>query len=153
LISFFRYESTIVAQFFGHTHFDEFELFYDNSDAARVTSIAYIGPSVTPYYDLNPGYRIYYVDADHPQTTRVSSAAMNYKREILTVGFDFAQAVLDHENWIMSLKDANMFGYPIWYKLYTAKSAYNMNSLMPQEWDTLLEKLTSDSEVFDLYYK
>jgi sphingomyelin phosphodiesterase len=48
-------------------------LFYDNSDAARVTSIAFIGPSVTPYYDLNPGYRIYYVDADHPQTTRVSS--------------------------------------------------------------------------------
>jgi sphingomyelin phosphodiesterase len=60
---------------------------------------------------------------------------------------------LDHENWIMSLKDANMFGYPIWFKLYSAKAAYNMNSLMPQEWDTLLEKLTSDNEVFDLYYK
>jgi sphingomyelin phosphodiesterase len=53
----------------------------------------------------------------------------------------------------MSLKDANMFGYPIWFKLYSAKAAYNMNSLMPQEWDTLLEKLTSDNEVFDLYYK
>lgn len=28
---------------------------------AHPNSIAYIGPSVSPYYDLNPGYRIYYV--------------------------------------------------------------------------------------------
>lgn len=27
-----RYESTITAQFFGHTHFDEFEVFYDPKD-------------------------------------------------------------------------------------------------------------------------
>lgn len=56
-----RYESTITAQFFGHTHFDEFEVFYDTNDVSRPTNIAYIGPSVTPYYDLNPGYRIYYI--------------------------------------------------------------------------------------------
>ncbi|XP_059480867.1 sphingomyelin phosphodiesterase isoform X1 [Neocloeon triangulifer] len=127
-----RYESTITAQFFGHTHFDEFELFYDSTDASRVTSIAYIGPSVTPYYDLNPGYRIYYVDADHAHTTRM---------------------VLDHENWVMSLKDANLYDYPIWYKLYSAKAAYKMNSLAPQEWDTLLDKFASEQEVFDIYYK
>lgn len=27
-----RYESTVTAQFFGHTHFDEFEVFYDPKD-------------------------------------------------------------------------------------------------------------------------
>lgn len=37
----------------------------------RPISIAYVGPSVTPYYDLNPGYRIYYVDGDHEKSTRV----------------------------------------------------------------------------------
>lgn len=57
--------------FFGHTHFDEFELFYDTEDLGRAVGVAYIGPSVTPYYDLNPGYRIYYVDGDHKDTTRV----------------------------------------------------------------------------------
>ena len=51
----------MTAQFFGHTHFDEFEVFYDTEDISRPTNIAYIGPSVTPYYDLNPGYRIYYI--------------------------------------------------------------------------------------------
>jgi sphingomyelin phosphodiesterase len=53
----------------------------------------------------------------------------------------------------MNLKEANLYDYPIWYKLYSARAAYKMNSLMPQEWDTLLEKFTSESEVFDLYYK
>lgn len=43
----------------------------------RATSIAYVGPSVSPYYDLNLGYRIYYVDGDHETTTRVSVLTMN----------------------------------------------------------------------------
>lgn len=68
---FDRYETTITAQFFGHTHFDEFELFYDTENLGRAVSVAYIGPSVTPYVNLNPGYRIYYIDGDHDHTTRV----------------------------------------------------------------------------------
>lgn len=67
-----RYENTITAQFFGHTHYDEFEVFYDPKELSRAINIAYIGPSVTPYYDLNPGYRIYYIDGDHDASTRVS---------------------------------------------------------------------------------
>jgi sphingomyelin phosphodiesterase len=90
-----RYENTITAQFFGHTHYDEFEIFYDQLDMSRANNIAYIGPSVTPYYDLNPGYRLYYIDGDHESTTRL---------------------VIDHESWIMNLKDANLYDYPIWYK-------------------------------------
>ena len=30
-----RYESTVTAQFFGHTHYDEFELFYDINDQSN----------------------------------------------------------------------------------------------------------------------
>lgn len=127
-----RYESTVTAQFFGHTHFDEFELFYDRNDLSRVTNVAYVGPSVTPYYDLNPGYRIYYIDGDHKSTTR---------------------AVVDHETWVMNLKEANLYNYPIWYQLYSTRSAYQMPSLLPQDWDNLLNKLTSDTKLFDLYYK
>ncbi|XP_013134905.1 PREDICTED: sphingomyelin phosphodiesterase [Papilio polytes] len=127
-----RYESTITAQFFGHTHFDEFEVFYDPNDLGRATSIAYVGPSVSPYYDLNLGYRIYYVDGDHDATTRL---------------------VVDHETWIMNLKDANLFGYPIWYKLYSARSAYQMQSLRPQDWDKFIDDMTSKEDVFNMYFK
>ncbi|KAL0268955.1 UNVERIFIED_CONTAM: hypothetical protein PYX00_010720 [Menopon gallinae] len=127
-----RYETTITAQFFGHTHFDEFELFYDTENLGRAVSVAYIGPSVTSYTNLNPGYRIYYVDGDHDHTTRL---------------------VVDHETWVMNLKEANLYDYPIWYKLYSARKAYSMTSLLPQDWDELLKRLTSDSDLFDLYYK
>ncbi|XP_037968456.2 sphingomyelin phosphodiesterase isoform X2 [Plutella xylostella] len=127
-----RYEATITAQFFGHTHFDEFEVFYDPNDLGRATSIAYVGPSVSPYYDLNLGYRIYYVDGDHDKTTRL---------------------VVDHETWIMNLKEANLFGYPIWYKLYSARSAYLMNSLRPQDWDKFIDDMTAKEDIFNLYYK
>ncbi|XP_050666343.1 sphingomyelin phosphodiesterase isoform X2 [Leptidea sinapis] len=127
-----RYEATITAQFFGHTHYDEFEVFYDPNDLGRATSIAYVGPSVSPYYDLNLGYRIYYVDGDHDATTRL---------------------VVDHETWIMNLKEANLFGYPIWYKLYSARSAYLMPSLRPQDWDKFIDDMTTKEDVFNLYYK
>ncbi|CAH0405385.1 unnamed protein product [Chilo suppressalis] len=127
-----RYESTITAQFFGHTHYDEFEVFYDPNDLGRATSIAYVGPSVSPYYDLNLGYRIYYVDGDHPATTR---------------------QVIDHETWIMNLKEANQFGYPIWYKLYSARAAYRMPALRPQDWDRFIDNMTSNDDIFNLYHK
>lgn len=31
-----RYESTIAAQFFGHTHADEFEVFYDTMEYSKI---------------------------------------------------------------------------------------------------------------------
>ncbi|XP_054266219.1 sphingomyelin phosphodiesterase-like isoform X1 [Macrosteles quadrilineatus] len=127
-----RYESTVTAQFFGHTHYDEFELFYDNEDLGRAINVAFIGPSVTPYNDLNPGYRIYYVDGDHDKSTRM---------------------VVDHETWIMNLKEANLYDYPIWYKLYSMRTAFQVPSLLPQELDTLVNKLAENQTVFDQYYR
>ena len=38
-----RFESTISGQFFGHTHYDEIELFYDEPELKRPTNLAYIG--------------------------------------------------------------------------------------------------------------
>ncbi|KAL5287221.1 SMPD1 family protein [Megaselia abdita] len=127
-----RYENTITGQFYGHTHYDEFEVFYDPHDLGRAINIGYIGPSVSPYYDLNPGYRIYYVDGDHDLSTRM---------------------VVDHESWIMNLKEANLYDYPIWYKLYTTRPAYNMKGLRPLDWDNFINDITNNQELFDLYYK
>lgn len=127
-----RYESTITGQFFGHTHYDEFEVFYDNQDLGRAISIAYVGPSVSPYYDLNPGYRLYYIDGDHSHSTR---------------------SVIDHETWTMNLREANLYGYPIWFKLYSARKSYKMDALRPQDWDQLIDKMTNDPQVFDMFYK
>lgn len=63
------------------------------------------------------------------------------------------QLVLDHETWIMNLKEANLFGYPIWYKLYSARSAYLMTALRPQDWDKFIDDMSNKEDVFNLYYK
>lgn len=154
-----RYESTVTAQFFGHTHFDEFEVFYDpknlsenilntviflwfylkfdsrystSSNAGRAINIAYIGPSVTPFVNLNPSYRIYYVDGDHSDTTRF---------------------VVDHETWIMNLAEANLNGNPIWRKSYSARDAYSMQGLRPTDWSDFIENMKDNDELFGLYFK
>jgi len=129
-----RYEATIAGQFFGHTHFDEFEVFYDETYRGRASSVAYIGPSVTPYYGLNPGYRIYHVDGNYAGSTRT---------------------VLDHETWIMDLQEANRHAVesPRWYRLYTAREAFRMHSLTPQDWDHLVQRMTYDDNLFQTYYK
>jgi sphingomyelin phosphodiesterase len=95
-----RYESTIVGQFFGHTHKDQFELFYDLNNYSRPVGMAYITGSVTTFSLVNPGYRIYVVDGNYSQST---------------------WQVLDHENYITNLTEANLIGKPVWKKEYSAK--------------------------------
>ncbi|XP_076061027.1 sphingomyelin phosphodiesterase-like isoform X3 [Oratosquilla oratoria] len=127
-----RFENTITAQFFGHTHFDEYEIFYDEYQRQRVTNIAYIGPSVTSYYGLNPGYRIYTIEGEYEGSQKL---------------------VVDHETWIMNLDEANRYGTPRWYRLYSAKRAYNMHSLLPVEWDYLVHRMAQDDALFRQYYR
>ena len=60
-----RYESTIAGQFHGHTHKDEYEVFYDLHNTSRPVAMSYIGGSVTTYSYTNPGYRIYTIDGNY----------------------------------------------------------------------------------------
>ncbi|XP_023316837.1 sphingomyelin phosphodiesterase-like [Trichogramma pretiosum] len=126
-----RYEGTIMAQFFGHTHWDEFEIFYDLENLKRPVNIGYIAPSITPWENVNPAYRIYYVEGDHPKTNR---------------------AIIDHETWKINLDEANRNDNPVWYKAYSAKKAYNMKALSPKDWDDLLTRMDSNDELFDTFY-
>uniref|UniRef100_K1QR84 Sphingomyelin phosphodiesterase n=1 Tax=Magallana gigas TaxID=29159 RepID=K1QR84_MAGGI len=68
-----RYESTIAGQYFGHSHTDWYEVFYDDVTFKRPTSVLYIPGSVTTFTSLNPGFRIYENDGMYQN----SSWAMN----------------------------------------------------------------------------
>jgi hypothetical protein len=62
-----RYSPHVIANvFFGHTHEDQFMIYYaDNGttqDAAHALSVGWVAPSVTPLTNLNSGYRMYEVD-------------------------------------------------------------------------------------------
>ncbi|XP_014677717.1 PREDICTED: sphingomyelin phosphodiesterase-like [Priapulus caudatus] len=132
-----RYESTVRAQFFGHTHRDHFQLFYD--DAAgdlprRATSVAYIAPSLTPYTQMNIGYRVYTLDGAHAASSHI---------------------VLDHETRVANLSELNRSdgGDVEWQLEYTARDAYKMASLRPSDWDDLVDRMEKDDDLFMQYFR
>jgi hypothetical protein len=64
-----RYSPHVIAGiFFGHTHEDEFMIYYSLNgtvqDAAHALATGWIGPSVTPLTNLNSGFRMYEVDTN-----------------------------------------------------------------------------------------
>ncbi|CAH1158391.1 unnamed protein product [Phyllotreta striolata] len=151
-----RFRDTITAQFYGHSHADEFELFYEtenfsknlarrrwwqaikNKNNSLLTftgqpiNVAYLGPSITTYENHNPAFRIYYVEGDDQS----------------------GRAILDHETWTTDLDLANEGdNEPIWFKLYTAKEAYGMSSLYPEEWDKLIKNMAKNDNLFKAFYR
>lgn len=127
-----RYESTVMAQFYGHRHQDEFTLFRDANDTTRALSIGYAGPSITTASNYNPAYRIYTVDGERENST---------------------WAVLDHETYYIDIPTSNESpNAPTWMFEYSAKEAYGLNSLQPQDWYDFTERMAANDTLFQEYW-
>lgn len=59
-----RYAHIIAGQFNGHTHRDEFSIFYTEQNSVAV-NVAWNGGSGTTYPGLNSNYRIYHANSDN----------------------------------------------------------------------------------------
>lgn len=57
-----RFHMTISATFIGHTHSDEFHLFYDRPTSNHALSVQWNAGSASPWQRNNPNYAVYYVD-------------------------------------------------------------------------------------------
>ena len=119
---------------FGHTHKDEIKIFYDLDNLTRPINVAYIAPSVTTQSFLNPGYRVYTVDG-------------YYK--------DSSYQVIDTKTVFLNLTEANEFNVTKWREEYSAKKAFNMKNLFPQDWSELVDLITSnlDGPLANMVYK
>lgn len=60
----FRFAHIISAQFNGHTHKDQFQIFYNISNREQVINVAYNGGSITTFVGNNPNYRVYEISPD-----------------------------------------------------------------------------------------
>ncbi|XP_003465367.1 sphingomyelin phosphodiesterase [Cavia porcellus] len=127
-----RYENTLAGQFFGHTHVDEFEIFYDEETLSRPLSVAFLAPSATTYISLNPGYRVYQIDGNYPGSSHV---------------------VLDHETYILNLTQANVPGAtPHWQRLYRARETYGLPNALPAAWHDLVYRMRDDTQLFQTFW-
>lgn len=127
-----RFEGTVLAQFYGHTHRDEFEIFYDEN--RRPTNVAYISPSVTTYNGENPSYRIFTIDGNYPGSYR---------------------AIRDIETYYFNLTEANALpcNKPNWTRAYNTKEKYGMNGLNPADWHNLTLNLENNDQIFQEFYR
>jgi len=96
-----RYEKTVAAQFFGHTHRDQFEVGYRDYEwrsAANAMSFGLIAPALTPT-EGNPAFTVYDVDS---------------------VTYD----ILDVKVYFANMSDPMYHIKPTWKLLYSARETY-----------------------------
>lgn len=132
-----RFDATIAAVFYGHTHKDEWQLAYSNySDrtAGTATMASYIAPALTPTSG-NPTFRVYSVD---PVTF----------------------AVLDFTVYYANISSpAYQTDGPQWEELYSAKETYGAPlgvtdpaaELTPAFWHNVTALFEEDDVAFQEY--
>lgn len=125
-----RFHETISAQFNGHTHRDEFNVFYSRDTNEHAINVAWNGGSTTSFSFVNPNYIMYYVDT-----------------EIFQVN--------EFESWIYNLTEANEHPdrNPIWYKHYSFKEDFDLEDLSPASLDGLIQELAVDREKLTRYWQ
>uniref|UniRef100_A0A914Y9K9 Sphingomyelin phosphodiesterase n=1 Tax=Panagrolaimus superbus TaxID=310955 RepID=A0A914Y9K9_9BILA len=126
-----RFENTIAAQFFGHTHVDEFYIYFDGKNPAnRPTHTAFVAPSLTTFSEANPAYKIYTIDG-------------NYTGSTFTV--------IDEETFWANLTEINA-NDKVEFKLeYNKRKDYGMKDLSPASYYDLAQRMLVDENLLSKY--
>ncbi|PAV58477.1 hypothetical protein WR25_22037 [Diploscapter pachys] len=128
-----RFENIITEQFYGHTHYDQFMVYYDPDQNMRPFSFNWIAPSLTTYAWLHPAYRIYEIDGGYPNAT---------------------YHVKDAYTYYANVTEANESGKePQWKMSYNTKAFYQMPDFTPQSWSDLAYRLWNNQTLFNEYIK
>lgn len=53
----------------------------------------------------------------------------------------------------MNLTEANLSDKPEWKFEYSAKKAYGLESLQPQQWADLIQRFKTDDDLFQKYWE
>ncbi|RWS30122.1 sphingomyelin phosphodiesterase-like protein 2, partial [Leptotrombidium deliense] len=121
-----RFKETVTAQFYGHTHKDEFRVYYSPSTNEPI-GMAFLGPSLTSFKGNNPAYRIYSVNEDN--------------------------TVQNHETYFFNLTEANQSAVgPRWSLEYSALENLHIYSMDAHEWHRFIEKMNENDDLFRMFY-
>ncbi|EIW79572.1 sphingomyelin phosphodiesterase [Coniophora puteana RWD-64-598 SS2] len=138
-----RYSPHVIANiFWGHTHEDQFSIFYANNgtnmSAETAQTVSWIGPSLTPLTNLNSGFRVYEVDS---------------------ATFDIVNAYtwVSKVNEYPSLDDQLEYG-PSYFFEYSAREAYGGDIDWPEDaplnatwWHLVTEQMENNSSLAKLF--
>ncbi|KAK7039634.1 Metallo-dependent phosphatase-like protein [Favolaschia claudopus] len=130
-----RYHKTVAGQFFGHTHYDEFEIAYsdyENRAIDTVISVAWIAPALTPRSG-NPALKVYDVDPD-------------------------TYEIMDSKVYFSNMDDPEYQIKPEWKLYYSARDEYgplvNLGPTAPLDarfWHAVTEAMEKNETAFQRY--
>ncbi|KAL0832820.1 hypothetical protein ABMA28_000981 [Loxostege sticticalis] len=122
-----RFSATIAAEFNGHTHSDEFKIFYSPNNVP--TNVAWGGGSVTSYTFYNLNYKIVTLDSQSFVPTRILNYAYNLTEANLTPN-----------------------RRPHWFLLYDMNNSFRLPDLSAQSMsDLVYSMVTVNRPLLDLY--
>ncbi|KAG4074682.1 hypothetical protein HA402_004553 [Bradysia odoriphaga] len=126
-----RFAHIISGQFYGHSHLDEFSIFYTPESPSKALNVAWVGGASGNAFGLNSNYRVYYVDGE-------------------------SYEVLDHETWIFNVTEANQSpdNPPKWFKEYSFKEFYEVPDLSPVSLsDMLADKWMKEASLMTRFWQ
>uniref|UniRef100_A0A182W755 Sphingomyelin phosphodiesterase n=1 Tax=Anopheles minimus TaxID=112268 RepID=A0A182W755_9DIPT len=125
-----RFAHIIAGQFNGHSHVDEFNLYYKRDDPSRAVSVAWNGGSTTTYTKLNPNYKVFQFD---PVTF----------------------VPLEQETWMYNLTEANLTPdrRPSWYRMYTFKNHFQLPDLSVNSLQRLVQRFAQSEAQLQRYWQ
>jgi len=125
-----RFHMIIGGQFNGHSHNDEFEVFYDRPTSNHAISVVWNGGGATPFRRLNPNYILYFVDRVHYQ-------------------------VNEYESYIYSVSEANRTPgqSPRWFRQYSFRDSFGLSNFSMASLDQLVFNLSRNRNLLRRYWE
>ncbi|KAI6173119.1 Sphingomyelin phosphodiesterase [Aphelenchoides besseyi] len=124
-----------------------FTVFYENMNdfRSRPVGVLFSAPSVTTFENLNPSYRVYYIDGNYDQSTYVSHLFSLHEIRL--------QEILDFDTYFLNLSRPQSYPDPEWQFLYSARQEYGLLDMTPKSWNDLGEKLRYNTTLYKLFLK
>jgi len=123
-----RFRNTIVGQFFGHTHNDEFEVIPSIVPGFDPAGVLNVGPSFTTYSYHNPSFRVIEFDS-------VTKKMVNI-----------------HQYRLPLYKYNNSTAKPTFEKVYSMKEEYGLPDLSPKSFQMIAESLKNSTSFTQKFY-
>eukprot|EP00744_Colponema_vietnamica_P002782 GILI01004336.1.p1 GENE.GILI01004336.1~~GILI01004336.1.p1 ORF type:complete len:710 (-),score=221.65 GILI01004336.1:444-2471(-) len=125
-----RFRNTITGQYFGHTHNDQFDTFKSLDDSKTPTGTAFIAPSITTYFNINPSFRLFSYD----RPSSLLSGIRQYSTD---------------------LDEANRYPEvgPQWRLVYSAVEEFGLADMSPASWADLAQRIWDNESDFIQYVR
>ena len=148
-----RFQDIIKGQFYGHTHADEIRMIYSVENSNQPVGVEYLSPSLTPWDQYNPAYRIYQSDSNgqildyHTYYFDLHFANMESFNDENTFNDKNTfndDNIFNDENTFKSINQKNKQSSSQWHFGYSAKQMYQMSNFSVDSWFEVVNQIKSN---------